>query len=248
VVVSIPCRLALQDHGEKNLKNLVDLYERHLPAVFAKIAEERWDPGLFFKTIGITSTKIRIPDEMDEVPENMVGFPQAILGKHDLISSHIAASRFYDKTGIPVQPYSSGEEAVFYGLRENLVNAPDLRSKQLMERINGSGFVLKKPDYQMAITGAYFRVRNGGFENYICTYRMAVNNEAGEEIVNYVDQAASDGIPFRRGNNELLWHYQADATVRMFEKFADQISRENKKGHVNLRKMWNDVIDARRIN
>lgn len=248
VVVSIPCRLVLQDHGEKNLQNMIDLYEKHLPEALAKIAEVHWYPGLFFKTIGITSTNILIPEDMDEVPDNMVGFPEGIQGNHHLISSHIAASRFYDKTGIPVQPYSSGEEAVFYGLRENLVNAPDLRSKQLMEQIKGSGFLLKKTNYEMAIRGAYFRVRNGGFENYICKYRMIIQNEAGDEIFNFVDQAASDGIPFRGENSELLWHYQADATVRMFEKFADQIIHENKKGNVDIRKMWIDVIDSKRLN
>ena len=245
VVVSIPCRLVFQEHGEKSDQHLVKLYEEHLPEVFAKIAEEQWNPGLFFKTIGITKTEILQPENMEEVPPNMVGCPQVITGKHHTVSSQIAASRFYDAIGIPVQPYSGGEEALFYGLRENLVNAPDLRSKQLLEQINGSGFVLKKPHYQMSVSGAYFRTQNAGFENSICMYRLIIKNEAGEEIFNQLDQAASDGIPSKNGNNELLWHYQADATTRMFQKFADKIRAENKNGNKKIRPMWNDLIDAR---
>jgi hypothetical protein len=247
VVLSIPCRLVIQDHGEKNIKNMIALYDQHLPGLFSKISEEQWNPGIIHKSIGITSTVIRLPEDIDDVPENMVGVPKQLLGKHQEISSHIAASRLYDQTGIPVQPFSVGEEALFYGLRENLVNAPDLRSKQIIEQINGNGFVLKKPNYEMSISGAYFRRRDKNFEFYICMYRMIVKTETGDEIFNDIDQAASDGIPFKYGNPELLWHYQADATVRMFEKFAGKLRAERNKGNANISFMWNDLTDSRKL-
>ena len=249
VVVAIPCRLVMQDHGDKNERHLEQLYEKHLPDVFAQLAEAQWNPGLFLKTAGVTHSKVSLPTSFKEgeAPEDMVGCPKIILDKHEMISSQIAASRLYDILGIPVQPLSLGEEAVFYGLRENLVNAPDLRTKQILEKINGNGFVLKKPQYELTLSGAYFRTQKAGQANYVSMYRLTIKDDQGREIFNDTDQAASDGIPIRSANDPILWQYQADASSRMFEKFALEIKNESKKKNGNqlIKQMWNDLNDAR---
>lgn len=230
VVFSIPCRLVFQEHAKKSDSHLIKLYEQHLPQIFMQLAEYKWNSGDAFSTVGIGSVTILQPRNTKDLPATVVDLPEKISERIEMLCAQIAASRFFDATGIPIQPYSKGEEAVFYGLQENLADASSLVAQKIREQnANGVGFLLKKPDYKIDLKGLFARQKQGGSVNYTSQCRVVVTDQGGNEIHNDKYDACADLIPYRGGVSQDVWHYSADASVRLFQKFANALSKSKAK-------------------
>lgn len=229
VVFSIPCRLVFQEKGAAKQTYLVNLYEKHLPDVFVKIAQNQWNPERSFSTVGVGAVTIIRPGDDPQLPKNVAEVPLPVRDHIEMICAQIAGSRLFDATGIAMQPYSNGEEAVFYGLQENLADASSLVAKKIREQhANGVGFLLRKPDYSINIKGIYLRERQGGSLNYTCQCRVVIVDPSSSEIFNDKFAACADAVPYRSGSNLDVWHYSADATVRAFQKFSEVLKKKSK--------------------
>jgi hypothetical protein len=230
VVFSIPCRLVFQEHAKKSDEHLVKLYEQHLPQIFMQLAENKWKSGDAYASVGIGSVTILQPKNINDLPPSVVDLPEGISGRADMLCAQIAASRFFDFTGIPIQPYTNGEEAVFYGLQENLADASSLVAQKIREQnADGVGFLLKKPDYKIDLKGIFARQKQGRSVNYTSQYCVTVTDQVGSEIHNGEYVACADLIPYRAGASQDVWHYSADALTRVFKKFAESINKSKAK-------------------
>jgi hypothetical protein len=226
VVFSIPCRLVFQEHAKMSKLHLVKLYEQHLPQIFMQLAEHKWNGGDAFSSVGIGTVTILQPKTTNDLPPNVVDMPETISDRIDMLYAQVAASRFFDATGIPIQPYSKGEEAVFYGLQENLADASSLIAQKIREEnAEGVGFLLKKPDYKIDLKGFFARQKQGGSVNYTSLGKVVITDQGGNEIHNDKYDACADLIPYRSGVSQDVWHYSADASVRLFQKFATRLSK-----------------------
>ena len=230
VVFSIPCRLVFQEHAKKSDSHLIKLYEQHLPQIFMELAEYKWNSGDAFSAVGIGSVTILQPRNTKDLPATVVDLPEKISERIEMLCAQIAASRFFDATGIPIQPYSKGEEAVFYGLQENLADASSLVVQKIREQnADGVGFLLKKPDYKLNLKGLFARQKQGGSVNYTSQCRVVITDQGGNEIHNDKYEACADLIPYRAGVSQDVWHYSADASVRLFHKFAKSLTKTKAK-------------------
>ena len=230
VVFSIPCRLVFQEHAKKSDSHLVKLYEQHLPQIFMQLAEYKWNSGDAFSAVGIGSVAILQPRNTKDLPATVVDLPEKVSERIEMLCAQIAASRFFDATGIPIQPYSKGEEAVIYGLQENLADASSLVVQKIREQhADGVGFLLKKPDYKLDLKGLFARQKQGGSVNYTSQCRVVITDQGGNEIHNDKYEACADLIPYRAGVSQDVWHYSADASVRLFHKFAKSLTKTKAK-------------------
>lgn len=230
VVLSIPCRLVFQEHAKKSDSHLVKLYEQHLPQIFMQLAEHKWQGGDSFSTVGIGDVTILQPKNTNDLPSCVVNLPEGISERAEMLCAQIAASRFFDSTGIPIQPYSKGEEAVFYGLQENLADASSLIAQKIREQnADGVGFLLKKPNYKIDLKGVFARQKQGRSVNYTSQYRIILTDQGGDEIHNDKYDACADLIPYKADANQDVWHYSADASVRVFQKFVTSFSKSKAK-------------------
>jgi hypothetical protein len=230
VVFSIPCRLVFQEHAKKSDSHLIKLYEQHLPQIFMQLAEYKWNGGDAFSSVGIGTVTILQPKNTKDLPPNVVDMPEAISDRIEMLYAQIAASRLFDATGIPIQPYSKGEEAVFYGLQENLADASSLIAQKIREEnAEGVGFLLKKPDYKIDIKGLFARQKQGSKVNYTSLGKVVITDQGGNEIHNVQYDACADLIPYRAGISQDVWHYSADASVRLFQKFASALNKTKAK-------------------
>jgi hypothetical protein len=230
VVFSIPCRLVFQEHARKSDSHLIKLYEQHLPQIFMQLAEYKWNCGDAFSSVGIGTVTILQPKNTRDLPPNVVDMPETISDRIEMLYAQIAASRFFDATGIPIQPYSKGEEAVFYGLQENLADASSLIAQKIREEnAEGVGFLLKKPDYKIDVKGLFARQKQGSKVNYTSLGKVVITDQGGNEIHNVQYDACADLIPYRAGVSQDVWHYSADASVRLFQKFASALNKTKAK-------------------
>jgi hypothetical protein len=230
VVFSLPCRLVFQEKSPASADHLRRLYDIHLPEVFVKLARHRWVGNQAFSTVGVDTVTILQPRTTPDLPSNVVNVPDLLDGQIEAVSAQIAGSRFFDATGIALQPYSNGEEAVFYGLQENLADASTLIAQKIREQhSHGVAFVLRKPDYAIVLKGLHQREKQGGRINYTAQCRIIVKDRSGKEIFNDTLSACADAIPYKAGANCDIWHYSADATVRLFQQFSEQLKQSRKK-------------------
>jgi hypothetical protein len=229
VVFTLPGRLQYVDLGsgpEKSAAMLTDLYETELIAQFSKLATYKWSGNLAFSTLGVS--KITIFDEARKrFPDWMQDHPEAYY-------SQLLSSSFCEIVGVPVTPFSQGEEAVYYGLREKLCDASTLESKRIQEESsNGVGFILKKPDYQLELVVPGFqeviaqRTELGSTGQYCAYSRIIVKGADGVELSSQKYDGNVTAILTRGDNLQPVWLSSVDATGKMFTDAAGSIKKSN---------------------
>lgn len=230
VIFSLPCRLVFQEKSRACQDHLRRLYDKHLQDVFVNLARHPWVGSRVLSTVGIDSVTILQPKTTPDLPSNVIDVPEQIAGQIEAVSAQIAGSRFFDATGIALQPYANGEEAVFYGLQENLADSSTLIAQKIREQhANGVAFMLRKPDYTIVLKGLYQREKQGSRVNYTSQSRIILKDRTGKEIFNNTFSACADAIPYEPGANLDIWHYSADASVRLFQQFAESLKQRRKK-------------------
>ena len=229
VVFTLPGRLQYVDLGsgaEKAAAMLTDLYETELIAQFGKLATYKWSGNLAFSSLGVSKITIfdearkRFPDWMQDHPETYY--------------SQLLSSSFCETLGIPVTPFSRGEEAVYYGLREKLCDASTLESKRIQEQSsNGVGFILKKPDYQLELVVPGFqeviaqRTELGSTGQYCAYSRIIVKGADGGELSSQKYDGNVTAILTRGDHLQPVWLSSVDATGKMFTDAAGSIKKSN---------------------
>jgi hypothetical protein len=208
VVFTLPGRLQYVDLGsgpEKSAAMLTDLYETELIAQFSKLATYKWSGK-------------RFPDWMQEHPEEYY--------------SQLLSSCFCESVGVPITPYSRGQEAVYFGLREKLCDASTLESKRIQEQSSdGVGFILKKPDYQLELVVPGFqeaiaqRTELGSTGQYCAYSRIIIKAADGKELSSEKYDGNVTSILTRGDSLKPVWLSSVDATGKMFTDAADSIKK-----------------------
>jgi hypothetical protein len=227
VVFTLPGRLQYIDLGsgpEKSAAMLTDLYETELIAQFSKLATYKWSGNLAFCTVGVS--KITIFDEARQ------RFPEWMREHPEEYYSQLLSSCFCESVGVPITPYSRGQEAVYFGLREKLCDAGTLESKRIQEQSSdGVGFILKKPDYQLELVVPGFqeaiaqRTELGSTGQYCAYSRIIVKAADGKELSSEKYDGNVTSILTRGDSLKPVWLSSVDATGKMFTDAASSIKK-----------------------
>ena len=207
------------------------LYETKVVDTFMEAARRTYDAENAPKTLGIGELTF-FDSAMESVPESL---KESI---HTYYSSYICAA-FYDTIGVPVLPYSGGNELLYYSMREQVDDAAQLSDRTAEDdaaapSVTSDGtrsFVLKKPDYtldvvipgfQMQVLAKKKHQRHLGFVS-ACRITM----KEGEKTLytsKYIDSVqamythdAKLGIP---------WIYYQAATYKMLKSAAEKLAKQ----------------------
>lgn len=131
---------------ERKRANLARLYEEMLLPEFMRIVKQPCSAFSPSFTIGI--------GEMELGEELLRDTPAAVKPSVQSYYSSLISSVFYEKLGVPVLPYSGGNDQVYCSMRENLSDVHELKRRAAMEtnearregKTQGATFVLKRPD------------------------------------------------------------------------------------------------------
>lgn len=132
-----------EEHKQACLRHL---YEQNILPAFMKIVKQPCSTFSPSFTIGIG--EIRLGEELlRDTPESLRPSVRSYY------SSFISAV-FYEKLGVPVLPYSGGNDQVYCSMRENLSNVHELKRRAAVDtnearregRSSGGAFVLRRPD------------------------------------------------------------------------------------------------------
>lgn len=157
IIAIIPLRAqivdAMDDFPTEARKQalLKKLYETEVVRLFVEAAEASYDAQITPKTIGIGDIVLH-DKAMSKVPESLKDSIKTYY------SSYIC-SAFYQEIGVPVLPYSGGNELLYYTMREQVDDAAQLDVQTAMDDASDSratadgvkSFILKKPDYTMDV-------------------------------------------------------------------------------------------------
>jgi len=237
VVFTLPGRIQFIDLGsgvEKSNAMLTDLYETELISQFSRLATYCWSGNLAFQTVGITKISI-FPEARQRFPSWMQEHPEAYY-------SQLVSSCFCDAVGVPVTPYSHGEEAIYYGLSEKLCDAGTLESKRIQdESATGSRFILKKPDYKLEVVIPGFqeaiaqRTELGSVAQYCAYSRLIVKGNGDAELSSEKYSGNVTAIMTRGDSLKPVWLSSVDATGKMFSDAASSLKKSKSPA---LRRMF----------
>jgi len=226
VVVALPGRVMRTDvdsgvkaSEQKKTQMLQFLYKEEVLKQFVKLAQNRGLEIMGLSAVGVT--KVTFLDEAKKV------LPEWMHEKSEDYIANVAGSNFYEGIGLPILPFSRGNELVFCSMQERLSDASEAAIKS-NESGDGEHFTLKKPDYEVELVIPTFRTVTassnaaGKLVQNCCYSRITVKK--GEQIFytaqhdgsvqNLVPKGSSDATP---------WLAYSDALNEMFYKGSKQI-------------------------
>lgn len=225
IVFTLPGRLQFVDAGsgkKKGQQMLRQLYSKQLLPYFIKLAQYKWNGNLAFSTVGLS--KLNVYDQASQ------RFPTWMKQQPETYYSQIIASSFYETAGIPLLPYSNGEEVLYAMLREELSDSSSSKAKQIQEQAtSGQGFVLRKPDYTIEVTIPCFReliaerTELGAVAQHCAYSRVILKNTAGNEIYNKKQDGNVTSILPQGSKLQPLWLSSSEATIKMFRSTAAKL-------------------------
>lgn len=195
VVVCLPGRVMYVDvsnsssiSDEKRKLVLDNIYNKMIPKEFIKICKAHGPEIIGLDSAGISDVKL-FDDALAIIPDHLKDRYQSYFG-------NVAASNFYEATGMPLLPYSRGSEMVFCGMQEDLVDATNsvINTEQGNE---GQRFILKKPTYDVELIIPAFQTT------------VATNNDIGKVVMN----CAYARITFKKGDIP-IYTSQHDGNVK----------------------------------
>lgn len=219
VVVCLPGRVMYVDVSkspsiseEQKTSILNNIYTEMLPKEFLRICKAHGPEIIGLDSAGVTDVKL--------FDEAMAILPDHLQERYQSYFGNVAASNFYEATGMPLLPYSRGSEMVFCGMQENLVDATNsvINSE---EGEQGQRFILKKPLYNVEIIIPAFQTtvatsNDIGKVVLNCSYAR-INILKGESTI-YTSQHEGNvqNIIPRRSSNETPWLAYSDSLNEMF--------------------------------
>lgn len=137
-----------EEHKQACLRHL---YEQNLLPEFMKIVNQPCSTFSPSFTIGIG--EIRLGEEL------LRDTPESLRPSVRSYYSSLISAVFYEKLGVPVLPYSGGNDQVYCSMRENLSNVHELKRRAAVDtnearregRHTGGAFVLRRPDCALNI-------------------------------------------------------------------------------------------------
>lgn len=237
IVAIFPLRAQIADAEdgvpteERKRELLRHLYETKVVDVFMEAARRTYDTENAPKTLGIGELKF-FDVAMASVPESL---RESI---HTYYSSYICAA-FYDAVGVPVLPYSGGNELLYYSMREQVDDAAQLSVRTAEDdasalSVTSDGtrsFVLKKPDYTLDVvipgfqTQVLAKKKHQRHLGFVSACRITMKE--GDKTLytsKYIDSVqamythdAKLGIP---------WIYYQAATYKMLKGAAQKLSKQ----------------------
>lgn len=207
------------------------LYETKVVDMFMEAARRTYDAENAPKTLGIGELTF-FDEAMKSVPENL---RESI---HTYYSSYICAA-FYDSVGVPVLPYSGGNELLYYSMREQVDDAAQLSARTAEDDVSAPAvtsdgtrsFVLKKPDYTIDVVIPVFQTqvlakkRHQSHLGFVSACRITLKE--GEKTLfssKFIDSVqamythdAKLGIP---------WIYYQAATYKMLRGAAAKLAKQ----------------------
>jgi len=229
VVFTLPGRLQYVDAGsgkKRGEQMLQYLYSEKMFNQFIKLAEYKWNGNLAFSTVGMS--KLNVFDQARE------RFPNWMKSAPEAYYSQVIASTFYKTVGIPLLPYSKGEEVMYAMLREELSDSAAVKAKKISESANtGTGFILGKPDYTLEVTIPCFReviaerTDLGSVSQYCAYSRFIIKDPTGKEIYNRKHDGNVTAILPNGTKLRPLWLSSSDATGEMFHSAAKKVKQSS---------------------
>lgn len=231
IVFTLPGRLQHIDSGRnsKSVEMLKFLYSDKLFSYFVGLAGYKWSGDLAFSTLGMTKmtafdeARGRFPEWMREAPEPYY--------------SQVISCNLYQGLGVPVVPYSNGEEVMYARLREEVADASTLKKQKINELAeDGEGFILRKPDYQIELVIPGFhevvaqRTDTGNVAQHCAYARVIITDVKGDSIYNNKHDANVTSILPSGQKLKPLWLASDDATDKMFRDVAKKIKDDDSVG------------------
>lgn len=236
VVVSLPGRVMYVDVSkspsiseEQKASILNNIYTEMLPKEFLRICKAHGPEIIGLDSAGVTDVKL-FDKAMAILPDHLQERYQSYFG-------NVAASNFYEATGMPLLPYSRGSELVFCGMQENLVDATNsvINSE---EGEQGQRFILKKPLYNVEIIIPAFQTtvatsNDIGKVVLNCSYAR-INILKGESTIYTSQHEGNVQNIIPRGSSEKTpWLAYSDSLNEMFfnagKKIKSSMSGKDKK-------------------
>ena len=237
IVAVLPMRAQIVDgcdevpSEERKQGLLKRLYDTKISEMFMELARKEFDESSAPKTIGIGELTLH-DKALADVPANLKD------SVHTYYSSYIC-SAFYQAAGIPVLPYSGGNELLYYSMREKVDDAAQLDVRTAEEdasapSVTADGtrsFILKKPDYTLDVVIPGYQTQVLAKKKYQRHLAFAaacrLTLKQGETSIytsKYIDSVqamythdAKLGTP---------WIYYQAATYKMFMEAAKKLSRQ----------------------
>lgn len=226
VVVALPGRVMLVDvdpsnkPSEQRKKMLLQrLYRESVLKQFVKLAQDRGPEIMGLSAAGVT--KVTVFDEAKKV------LPEWMKEKTENYFANVAGSNFYEGAGLPLLPFSRGNELVFCSMQENLSDASEAAIKS-NESGGGERFTLKKPEYEVELVIPAFRTvtataTDAGKVVQNCAYSR-ITIKRGDQVVYTSQHDANVQNIVPRGSSEAVpWLAYSDALNDLFFKGSKQI-------------------------
>ncbi len=233
IVAIIPLRAQIVDamdempteaHKQQLLKKL---YETQVVAQFIKAAQSTYNPDMAPKTIGIG--EITLHDKaLSKVPESLKDSIKTYY------SSYIC-SALYEEIGVPVLPYSGGNELLYYTMREQVDDAAQLDVQTALDDASApaasdgtKSFILKKPDYTVDVVIPDYQTQVLAKKKYqrhlafVAACRLTLKQ--GEKSLfssKFIDSVQA--MYTHDADLGLPWIYYQAATYKMFKAAAQKL-------------------------
>lgn len=166
IAALLPGRIQLMDavkgttvSEERKRANLERIYEEMLLPEFMRIMKRPCSTFSPSFTIGI--------GELSLGEELLHDTPASVRPSVYSYYSSLISAAFYEKLGVPVLPYSGGNDQVYCSMRENLADVHELKRRAAMDtndarregKTQGAVFVLKRPDCLLRIALPKFQTQ-----------------------------------------------------------------------------------------
>jgi len=235
IVLSLPGRVTRTDVAnssnitqEKKTELLKNLYQEELIKRFCKLAQSHGPEIFGTKTAAVTKITL--------FPEAQAILPEWLQSRAEEYIAGVAASNFYEGAGLPLLPFSRGNEVAFCAMREQLSDANRVIAVSEGEARNtGMSFVLKKPDYEIELVIPVFKTvtaTSGPAGDVVqnCAYSR-ITIKIGDSVIYSAqhDGNAQNIVP-AGSSRKTPWLAYSDALNTLFFKGGKQILKDHCTG------------------
>jgi len=227
VVVCLPGRIMRTDVAEgrsvtpaqKNAM-LEKLYRDELPKQFIKMAGEHGPEIMGLDAIGVT--KVTVFDDAKKV------LPEWMMDKYEDYFGNVVGSNFYEGVGLPLLPFSKGNEMVFCNMKEGVSDASKVAIAGSGDSSDGISFTLKKPAYEVELVIPAFKTITAtsnevGKLVQNCSYARITIKHGDETIYTSQHDGSAQNLVPKGSSEKVPWLAYSDAVNEMFFKGGKKI-------------------------
>lgn len=240
IVAMLPGHIQLMDavegtevSEERKRANLERLYDEMLLPEFMRIVKQPCSTFSPSYTIGIG--EIAFGDEL------LRDTPEAVKPSITSYYSSLISAAFYEKLGVPVLPYSGGNEQVYCSMRENLSNVHELKRRAAVDtyearregKAQGGSFVLKRPDCLLNIKLPKFMTQVARQVNkrqnelaFVAGCELSLQDMEGKVVFDNRVLGHVSALYTKNVNLGTPWIYYQAASWQMLMNAADEMKND----------------------